>query len=608
MRMRVFVGFCSVLMAFLVAACHTTARQEARLVPRRSTVEIRLDEIRRQIDANPILAIDLIHTYRAIHRVSEGYAGEAELLSMEEAATENLRGLLELAVADEQWDRALSLGRSLSNLEQTDALTWEPDFTLAFAKQRLDEGDNLNAFLAAARSHEMRGLPAESAMPFLERAVDGRQRGTAAFFLDAVDRSGAGGAVPAELREFAQGADTPADMIRGVATVIVDRGFRAERGRVHLDRSFGSAFFVDASGLLITNYHVISSEVDPTFRGNSRMFIRLGDATSPRIPARVVGWDKTLDLALISAPVRSDFVFSLVDRAMPHVGDTVLAIGSPLGLEQTVTSGIVSSLHRPDILQIGNAMQIDAAVNPGNSGGPVVDTSGRLVGVVFAGVLMFEGLNFAIPSEALVAALPALTQGGRAERPWLGTVLSETFAGAEILYAAPNTPVSHHRVPEGSIIRSVNGMEISAVHGQLISALQESIFRLTPGELVALETLEGNGEVTRRLMMMTARPDIPLRDAIRIDSRERLATPFFGMVLAPSGGGRGRASRFQVERVVRGFTADNFGISEHDTVAIRNLRVWEDFVVMDLTIRKRTMGFMDVSMQLPALLDLPNTF
>jgi len=620
--MRASVVFCSLLTAFLVFSCQTTtARQEARLAPRRSTVEIRLDEIRQQLEVNPVRAIDLIHTYREMYRVTCGYERKAELLDMEREATENLRNALERAVAEERWNIAISLGRSLANAEGTDASEWEPDFTLALARSYLNSGDNLSAFLAAARAHEMRPLPAEDAVLFLARAVESRQRGTAAFFLAALDRAGAGGVVPVDIREFAQSVDTPSEMLRGVATVVVDRGMRAERGRIHFDRVGGSAFFVDTrrvqmsdggtryESLLVTNFHVIESEVDPAFRGHSRMFIRMGDAASPRIPAQVVGWDRTLDLALIRAPIGSDFVFSVVGRRSPNVGDTILAIGSPGGfLEQTVTSGIVSALSRR-ILQIGDFIQIDAAVNPGNSGGPVVDTSGRLVGVVFAGIMQAQGLNFAIPAERLAAALPALIRGGRADRPWLGMVLSETFSGAEILYTAPNTPVSRQRVPEGSIIRSVNGREIRALQGQLIPALQDSLFHLNPGELVALETVEQNGEVRRRLMMTATRPDLPLISAARIDSRERLATPFFGMVLAP-GGGRGWAPRFQVERVVRGFAADEAGVSEQDVVSIRNFRVFEreGFVLMEMQIRKRNMGFMETFLTLPALLDSPDTF
>ncbi|MCL2557080.1 MAG: S1C family serine protease [Treponema sp.] len=599
--MRAPVVFFS-LVAALALSCQTG---QSVGNARRSTVEIRIDEILAQIDEDPVRAIDLIHSYREIYRVGAGYEREAALLEMEEEATRNLRGLLELAMEEERWDDAASLARSLSNVEQSGFSQWEARFALAHALASLEKGDNLSAFISGARAHQLAPLSAENALRFLRRAVEGRQRGTAAFFHAALNR--AGGSAPADLREYALGSDSPADMLKGVATVIVDRGFRSDRGRMVQDRSLGSAFFVDSSGLLITNYHVIESEVDPSFRGNSRLFIRMGDATSPRIPARVVGWDKTQDLALISAPARSEFAFSVIDRKVPAIGETVIAMGSPLGLEQTVTSGIVSSLSRGFFLQVGEAMQIDAAVNPGNSGGPLVDSSGRLVGVVFAGSPQFSGLNFVIPAERLLAALPALIRGGRAARPWFGSVVGETFSGAEIIYAAPNSPLARHRVPEGSVIVSVNGREVRAPQGQLVSATQDTIFATRPGELVALETLEADGQVRRRLIMTVERPDLPLLGAVQTDSRDRLATPFFGMSLSHVGGS-GRLARFSVERVMRGFFADNAGISVQDTLTIRSMRVIEDFIVMELNVRKRNMGFMDVSMQFAVFLDSPDTF
>jgi len=88
---------------------------------------------------------------------------------------------------------------------------------------------------------------------------------------------------------------------------------------------------------------------------------------------------------LLKTEITPEYVFSVVDWAVPSVGESVFAIGSPIGLEQTVTQGIVSALGRR-FLQIGDVIQIDAAVNQGNSGGPVVDMSGRLVGIVFAGI------------------------------------------------------------------------------------------------------------------------------------------------------------------------------------------------------------------------------
>jgi len=386
--------------------------------------------------------------------------------------------------------------------------------------------------------------------------------------------------------------------------VVVDRGIRIERGRGFVDRALGSAFFV-GPGLLITNYHVISSEVDPTFRGSSRMFIRMGDHTSPRIPARVVGWDKALDLALIQTEYRSEFVFSVVDRVIPRVGDTVLAIGSPLGLDKTVTSGIVSSLSRR-FLQIGDVIQIDAAVNHGNSGGPVVDTSGRLVGIVFAGITQHQGLNFAIPAERLAAALPAMLRGGKAERPWLGMAVSETFSGAEIIYTAPNTPAAWHRMPEGGRIRTINDRRIQASQGLLIPALQDSIFSHRPGELAAIETEDTNGNLKRHLVMTVPRPDLPLLEAARLDSRERIVAPLFGMMLSP-GSGRFRSSTYVVRKVIRGSFADDAGISEQDLVIIRGFQEREGFALMDVNIRRRSMGYLETAMMLFAWFDSPDT-
>jgi S1-C subfamily serine protease len=410
-----------------------------------------------------------------------------------------------------------------------------------------------------------------------------------------------------ELRAYALGRDTAADMIKGVATVLVDRGMRISQGRGAPDRVLGSAFFVDASGLLITNYHVISSEVDPAYQGYSRMYIRMGDSSSPRIPARVIGWDKAMDLALIKTELTPEYVYSVVDWVIPQVGDTVYAIGSPVGLEKTVTQGIVSALGRR-FLQIGDVIQIDAAVNHGNSGGPVVDMAGRLVGIVFAGIEQYQGLNFAVPAERLAAALPAMIGGGKAERPWLGLSLSETVAGAEIIYVAPSTPAAEQQIREGSVIKTINRETVSAAQGALIPALQDRLFSLHPGELVSLEIVEPGGAVVNHTLRLIPRPAVPMADAAMLDSKERIAAPLFGLVLgSPQAGSL--FSTYLVKKVVRGSVADEAGLSESDPVSIRNFRIFEKdgYALMDIDVKKRRMGYLESSMRLPALLDTPDT-
>ncbi len=603
-----FNAFLFVLSMGIFFSCATA---EELLEPPKYSYEYRLEDIERFSSEDPIKAVHLINVYERIYGESSPYKqenAEDAPLRIEEAyrsALEHINDMLNTAVLEKRWDDAASLARSMSALNlENDNNVCEADFLLLKAKDELEKNNNLSAFISAVASHAVKPLNTDDAMLFLERAVDVKQRRTAAFFLDIALRNGA--EIPSELRTYAEGEDPPSEMIKGVATVLVDRGMRVQYGRGTIDRVIGSAFFVDLSGLLITNYHVIASEVDPKYEGYSRMYIRMGDSSSARIPAKVVGYDAAMDLALIKAEYTPEYVFSVVDRVIPRIGETVLAIGSPGGLEKTVTSGIVSALGRR-LLQVGDVIQIDAAVNHGNSGGPVVDMDGRLVGIVFAGITQFPGLNFAVPAERLAASLPAMINGGKAERPWLGLVISETREGGEIIYVAPGTPAFELGMKEGMIIQSINGQNVSAPQGMLIPAFQDVLFPTRPGELVSVEMADGEFFI----MMSTARPEIPLLEAVESDSRERIAAPLFGLVLAPAGssGIFSQSRSFLVRKVIRGSIADEAGLSENDPVTIRNFKLFKDenIAVLGISVKKRKMGYMEAALQLPAYIDTPDT-
>jgi S1-C subfamily serine protease len=590
--------------AGLMSSCFSLRSAEDRLKPPRPTRDFRIERIEEAADVEPERAIHLIGMFEAAYG-SVPEADDADtaerLAALRERAVGNLVTMQAEAAAEKRWDDAASLERSLSALGVgvESGAGDAGDYFLVEAKEYLENGSDLEAFLTAVRARQYGAVSGEDALLFLERAVKIRQRRTAAYFLELADSLNA--AVPAAFRSYAEGRDSPADMIRGVATVIVDRGIRVERGRGFNDRILGSAFFVDASGLLITNYHVIASEVDPTYEGYSRMYVRMGDAASPRIPAKVIGWDKTIDLALIKTEYKSSYVFSVVDRAEPRVGDTVLAMGSPVGLEKTVTMGIVSATGRR-FLQIGDVIQIDAAVNHGNSGGPVIDSEGRLAGIVFAGIEQFQGLNFAVPAERLAAALPAMIKGGKAKRPWLGLDLAENSGGAEIIYVAPLTPAADLQVHDGVYIKSVNGEPAGRSGNGLITKLQDSLFQNRPGELVALETSDGK----LRIMQSVERPTLPLAEAAKIDSRERMAAPLFGIVLQ---NGSGKSSSYLIKKVVRGSAADEAGLSANDPLMIRGFKLNEEegYALLDISVKKRLSGYFETSMQLPAALDSPDT-
>ena len=167
---------CVIFLGIMLISCGTLNTQEERLAPRRSTEEIRLNDIRLEVSRNPVKAIDLIGSFREAYRPIEDVGADGELLSLEKEAQGNLRGLLETAAAEERWDDAASYSRSLANIgAEGDAggrAFSEADMILAGAKQKLADGSNLGAFLAALQAHELRPLSFSDAVLFLDRAME----------------------------------------------------------------------------------------------------------------------------------------------------------------------------------------------------------------------------------------------------------------------------------------------------------------------------------------------------------------------------------------------------------------------------------------------------
>ncbi len=180
----------------------------------------------------------------------------------------------------------------------------------------------------------------------------------------------------------------------------------------------GSGFIIDNRGHVATNYHVIEDA--------KQLEVTLSDETV--LDAEVVGVDPINDIALLKIECPTDKCRSLelADSEALKVGQKVLAIGNPFGLQRTLTTGIISSLSRSlrtDYGFVEDVIQTDAAINPGNSGGPLLDTSGRLVGIntaIFSRTGESAGIGFAIPSNTLKRVLPDLLEHGKVIRPWFG--------------------------------------------------------------------------------------------------------------------------------------------------------------------------------------------
>jgi len=191
--------------------------------------------------------------------------------------------------------------------------------------------------------------------------------------------------------------------------------------------SIGSGFIVDADGLILTNSHVV-------FRRGA-ITVTLDDGSTA--PAKLLGADPLLDIAVIRIPVPAGGrlpVSKLADSDALQVGEEVVAIGNPLGLDQTLTRGIVSGLNRtlPDtpMSRMLPFIQTDAAINPGNSGGPLLNRCGEVVGINTAVLPEAQNLGFAVPINIAKGILPQLVEKGRVIRPWVG--ISGKFVDKEL--------------------------------------------------------------------------------------------------------------------------------------------------------------------------------
>lgn len=214
-------------------------------------------------------------------------------------------------------------------------------------------------------------------------------------------------------------------------------------------QSTGSGVIVDASGIILTNYHVIA--------GAQQLTVVLNDGR--QYSGKVIGSDPGTDLALIQVPAEKALPFApLGDSSRIEVGEWVVAIGNPRGLDWTVTAGVVSALNRElSNRNTGTTMrgliQTDAAINPGNSGGPLLNAAGEVIGINDAIISAgggSEGIGLAIPINTAKAVLGDLVRYGRVMRPWLGLEVNRTVDS--VLAKRFNLPVTHGLVV-GSVYR-----------------------------------------------------------------------------------------------------------------------------------------------------------
>lgn len=402
---------------------------------------------------------------------------------------------------------------------------------------------------------------------------------------------------------------TTAEMIKGTVTVWVDRGMRIEKGMGYSDIVIGSGFFIDKRGYFITNYHVIESEVNPKYNGYSRLYIKSPSDPNIKISAKVVGWDPLFDLALVKTEIVPEAVFDLGSSKKLEIGSRIYAIGSPAGLEKTLTSGIVSAKYRR-LFSMVDVLQIDAAVNHGNSGGPIVDEQGLVQAIVFAGLEQHEGLNFAIPVELLKNILPALYSGGMVKHSWLGgfanpSKTEKNKGGIEAAYIIPDGPLALSGIKEGSIITHVGGIEVKKIED-----IQSILLEYSPETIIKIEGYKKeNGEYIKEEwpVLCMARPDLPGREVYKKDMDYRAMLPVFGFYLESSG----RKKAFRILSVIPGSFADETGFTANDYIELNGKKLNdedEEIIHVRIYAKKLKAGYVDTFMVLSAYLDNPLFF
>ncbi|PIE03914.1 MAG: hypothetical protein CSA76_07005, partial [Spirochaetales bacterium] len=392
------------------------------------------------------------------------------------------------------------------------------------------------------------------------------------------------------------------EIIDGTVTVWVNRGIRLVGNVGVPDRGIGSGFFIDPEGYILTNYHVIESEVDPSYQGYSRLYIKKNEDSPDRIPAKVVGYDKDFDLALLKTEMEVPYVFSFAGSDVPSLGEKISAIGSPGGLARTLTTGTVSAFAR-SVQPMAGSLQIDVPINPGNSGGPLLNDKGEVIGVVFAGVESYEGVNFAIPGTYVKQLVPALYGGGETELPWMGISAWDSFGRLEVVYVVPGSPAHDAGLKPGDILKSVDGKPYNTIR-----SLQEYLITRHTGTLCSLVwERETDGKESFRtvegILSLGVRPDIPLQTALTRDARENLLTPLFGFQLERISGS-GVTQNYRVADVLPGSIADESGFTPGDTFALRRWIHDEDYnvVAIQMILKGRKAGFLEAAIQIAAYL------
>jgi putative serine protease PepD len=280
-----------------------------------------------------------------------------------------------------------------------------------------------------------------------------------------------------------------------VEITVTSNAGAAPFGRGGTQEAQGSGFVYDSNGDIVTNQHVVD--------GARSISVRFSNGETHA--AKLIGSDASTDIAVIRVNAPSSVLtpLRLGDSSKVAVGDGVVAIGSPFGLENSVTSGIVSALHRqmtsPNGFTIDDSIQTDAAINHGNSGGPLLDGQGDVVGVtsqIESDSGGNDGVGFAVPSNTVKSIVSQLLASGKVEHAYLGVAIQPASgqgapAGAEIARVVGGGPAADAGLRAGDVVTAIDGRRVASP-----DALLAAISTKKPGESITVTYSRGGSSGT----------------------------------------------------------------------------------------------------------------